>query len=613
MVFATRSIPGSADEPEPNRFPFLSDQEEYGTPMRRSIKVVALSAATSLLAAACGGGGGGGGTSGTSVKTTFQQGETKIVNPSTKQGGTLRFVNSSDVDSMDPGNMYYAHAWNFSRIYARPLVTFKSGPGPATLVPDLATSLGQHSADLRTWTYHLRPGIKYDDGTPVKAQDVKYAVARSNYTPDVLNKGPVYFNLYLDNPNHYKGPYKDKNLDDFKGVTTPDDTTVVFHLKVPFAEFDDLVSIPQTAPVPQAKDTGVNYQQHVVSTGPYKMDSYEPGKSATFSRNPNWDPATDPNRHQLPDKVVYQANVAADEVDNRVLNGQADVDMPGTGVQAAGRARILQDPNLKSRTDDPLTTFIWFIPINTQVKPLDNVACRQAIEYGVDKTLFQGAYGGPTGGDLASTALPPVIAGGEQKFDLYPTPGNKGDIAKAKQALQQCGQPNGFSTKMAFRADRPKEKAAAQATQQSLARVGIKLDLVSYPSNTYTSAQAGSPSFLKKNGIGLATYGWGADFPTGFGYLSQILDGAAIKAAGNSNVGSLSDPTINALFKKVVQEPDATKRAAIYAQISHQAMAQAAILPELYVKSLLYRPANLTNVYVIQGYDMYDYANLGVK
>ena len=64
---------------------------------------------------------------------------------------------------------------------------------------------------------------------------------------------------------------------------------------------------------------------------------------------------------------------------------------------------------------------------------------------------------------------------GGQKFDLYPTPGDKGDVNKAKQELQQCGQPNGFSTTMAFRADRPKEKAVAQATQQSLSRIGIKI------------------------------------------------------------------------------------------------------------------------------------------
>jgi len=568
--------------------------------------------AASMALVACGGGGDDNSADGGGAKTAFNEGIDKIINASDKKGGTLRFVHSSDLDSMDPGNMYYAHAWNFSRLYARPLLTFKSAPGKAEIVPDLATALGEHSADLKTWTYHLKPGLKYDDGTPVTAKDVKYAVARSNYAPDVLNKGPTYFNLYLDNPNGYKGPYKDKNLDHFKGITTPDDQTVVFHLNVPFAELDNLVSIPQTAPVPQAKDTGDSYQQHVVSTGPYKLDNYEPGKSANFSRNPNWDAASDPNRKQLADKIVYEAGVAADEVDNRLLNGQADVDTPGSGVQAAARAKVLTNPDLKSRLDDPLTTFIWYIPLNMTLKPLDNVHCRRAVEYGVDKTLFQAAYGGPTGGDIASTAMPPTIAGGD-KFDLYPTPGNKGDVNKAKQELQQCGQPNGFSTKFSFRADRPKEKAVAQAAQQSLARVGIKLDLVSYPSNTYTSAQIGSPSFMKKNGIGMGTYGWGADFPTGFGYLSQVFDGAAIKQTGNSNISQLDDPAVNGLFNKVVQEPDENKRAQLYGEINHKVMEQAAIVPEIYVKSLLYRPANVTNVYVTEGYDMYDYAVLGVK
>ena len=102
--------------------------------------------------------------------------------------------------------------------------------------------------------------------------------------------------------------------------------------------------------------------------------------------------------------------------------------------------------------------------------------------YAADSTAYQTAYGGPlAGGEIATSLLPPLIPG-YQKLDLYPAGAdNKGDVDKAKAALQACGQPNGFETNIAYRAERPKEKATAESLQQSLARVGIKLTLKPLP------------------------------------------------------------------------------------------------------------------------------------
>ena len=105
--------------------------------------------------------------------------------------------------------------------------------------------------------------------------------------------------------------------------------------------------------------------------------------------------------------------------------------------------------------------------INTKVKPFDNVDCRKAVEYAIDKVSAQNAIGGPIRGDIASTVLPPNIVG-YQKFDNYPTANNSGDVTKAKQELQTCGQPNGFSVGLSARADRPNEIAAATSVQNSL-------------------------------------------------------------------------------------------------------------------------------------------------
>ena len=133
----------------------------------------------------------------------------QIFNPSTKKGGTLTFANSGDWDSLDPADTYYGYSWNFIRLYGRSLVMFKPAPGDAgtELVPDLATGLGEPSDDDKTWTYHLRSGLKFEDGTPITSKDVKYGVERS-LDKTTFPNGPTYFNDFLDLQG-YTGPYKD--------------------------------------------------------------------------------------------------------------------------------------------------------------------------------------------------------------------------------------------------------------------------------------------------------------------------------------------------------------------------------------------------------------------
>jgi peptide/nickel transport system substrate-binding protein len=595
--------------------------------------LAAFGAAGALALAACssgsstsGGSGGGGTTAG------FNAGVTSVVNPSTHKGGTLNFASSAGIpDSADPGNTYYAQMWNLTRLYAMPLTTYKSCPGPCGLqvVPDLATGLGVVSNNGLTWTYHIQPNVHFEDGTLVTSQDVKYAVERT-YDRGKFPLGPSYYPSLLAPQNAtcakamaagkttgcYPGPFVDrsKNLMGLNAVSTPNSTTVVFHLAKPFADFNYVTAIPQSAPVPPNKDTGDNYQLHPISTGPYMFQSYQINKQLTLVPNPHWNPATDPNAKQLPSKIVLTFNVNPNDVDNRLLAGDIQVDLPGTGVQAAARTKILTTPALKASSDNPVSGFEWFMTLNNKVPPLNNLHCRIAIEYAANKTNNQTAYGGPfAGGDIASTAAPPNVVG-QKHFDLYEAttqPG--GDLAKAKAQLKLCGQPNGFTTGITYRSDRPKEVAVATAMQAALARAGIKLTLHGFPTSSYTSNYAGVPNYVHSHDIGIATYGWAPDWPDGYGEFYFIADGHAISPVGNTNLGELNDPLVNSLLAKFATENNASVRNSYTSQIDMQIMKDAAFLPIVYAKALLYRPSNLTNVYVQPFYGMYNYAVLGVK
>ncbi|MGY4389406.1 peptide/nickel transport system substrate-binding protein [Streptomyces sp. TE12347] len=537
-----------------------------------------------------------------------------VVNASDKKGGTVVYEASDTPDSFDPGNTYYGFVFNFSRLYARPLTTFAPAPGAEgnKVVPDLAEGLGVPTDGGATWTYKLRKGVKYSDGSLVTSKDVKYAVERSNFARDVHSNGPNYLAQYLkNNETPYEGPYKDKSDTGLQSIETPDDQTIVFKLKQPFAEFDYLLANPQSAPVPKAKDNGADYVKNIVSSGSYMFESYEHDKQAVLVRNPNWDASTDPLRKQLPEKIVVKLKVNQETIDSNLKAGNTHIDIVGNGVAQQTQTELLtsKDPN----TDNAEGGRLVYMAMNTKVAPFDNVECRKAVQYAIDKVSVQTAFGGPIRGAIASTVLPTDIPG-HVDFNTYKTPDDKGDEAKAKAALTACGQPNGFETTITARNDRAGEVDMATAIQASLKKIGITVKIQQFPAGKYFSDYAGVPKFTEDNKIGLMMMQWGADWPSGFGFLQQVVHGDAISKTGNTNLSQLNDPEINKMLNDNIANTDSAAREKVYGEIDKKVMDQAVIVPLTYFKVLHYRSPKLTNVVSNPAWSgQYDYLNIGLK
>jgi peptide/nickel transport system substrate-binding protein len=586
--------------------------------IKRKRAAVALAAVAALALSACGSGDSGGG-GGSSAPKLDNKALDSAVSPSDTKGGTIKYGLASEWgdSTIDPGETYYGYSWDMLRNFARTLTMFKPAPGKQglELVPDLATDLGKSSDGGKTWTYTLQKGLKFEDGSPITAKDVAYAVLRSTDTT-TFKTAPQYFVSMLDLPEGYDGVYgKFKNADTSKAIETPDDYTIVFHLKEPFAGFDYLAQLPQTAPVPQAKDTGAKYKSHVISSGPYMFDgNFDAATGFKLVRNPNWDAATDPNRKALPDEIDVKTSMDPDDLDNQLIAGTLDVDVAGTGVQPAALPKVLKDKSLMARADNPIAARLWYTSIVPTVKPFDNIDCRKAVMYAMSPTSYQNAYGGKfAGGEVATTVLPPMIPGYED-IDLYGQKKNlNGQADKAKAALKDCGQPDGFETVMGYRAERQKEKATAEAFQDSLGKVGIKLTLKPLPEGDYFSSTCGLPSYLVKNGIGLCTNGWGADWNDGFGFLSQIVDSRVITPTGGSSNLSVMIPEVDAMLDKAAVEPDEAARNKLWGEIDKRVMEEAVIYPGIYAKSVLLRSKNATNVFVNDAFGYYDYTAMGVK
>ena len=138
------------------------------------------------------------------------------------------------------------------------------------------------------------------------------------------------------------------------------------------------------------------------------------------------------------------------------------------------------------------------------------------------------------------------------------------------------------------------------------------MTLKGFPSGSYYTNFGGAPAYVHSHDLGIVSGGWSSDWPNGNGFLYSLADGNSITATGNSNIAELNDPVINNLFTQSNTATGAA-RTAIWSQIDMQAMKDAGFLPEVYAKSLDYRPPNLTNAYIWDQFGMYNYAVLGVK
>ncbi|MGW0201256.1 ABC transporter substrate-binding protein [Nonomuraea sp. NPDC003201] len=527
---------------------------------------------------------------------------TSVADPSARKGGTLRVVSPYELESVDPGNMYTMDSLNLVRLYGRSLTMFRPVPGAAgtQVVPDLAESLGVPGDGGKTWTYRLRQGVKYQDGTPITSEDVKYAILRS--MDPSRNLGSSHFDLMLDLPSGYRGPAKSSSANTDSAIQTPDERTIVFRLKRPYATFDDVVQLPETVPVPKAKDT----QDGVLASGPYKIESVSADKKKlVLTRNDQWAAATDPNRDPLPDR--YEIDYQVTDAEQRLRAGTAEFGPSITSPDAA--AAVLADPALKKRADAPVTASVRMLAINPQVPPFDHVDCRKAVVRALNLKNLARAYGpGTAQSKLPTSLVPPTVAGGR-----WPDPNLKaeGDQQAAKQSLAACGKPSGFTTDYVFR-DLPSEKQMAEVVQHDLGEIGIDVKLRQVSTLEFHKSYGGNPGQLKRQGIGLIPKSWAPDWPDPDSFLSSIADSRQITDTYSFNV-SVRVKAIDDLMDRARAELDAGKRADLWTEVEQKLADEAVLVPLVWISPLLLRGQNAANVHVSPVYDNYDLLTMGVR
>ncbi|MGY3319066.1 ABC transporter substrate-binding protein [Arthrobacter sp. TE12232] len=409
-----------------------------------------------------------------------------VVKPGfTTKGGNINILMSSDFQTLDPGNSNYVQTANVGQLYYRTLTMAKETAGqPPTIVPDLATDTGKVSADGLTWTFTLRDGVKFEDGRPITSADVKYGIERT-FAQDVYTQAPQELNSALD-AGGYKGPYKDPSAV-LEAVETPDQRTVVFHLKKPFAEFPALASRSNTAPVPQDKDTKLDYTNHPVSSGPYMVESYNRGKSLKLVRNPHWDPATDPNRTALPDTFNFSLSTSQATISQQLL-ANADtnaITLDSNGALQTSDSAKLADAQVKDRVASGLLGCNDVLSLNTQ--KITDPDVRKAIALALDRQSILVQYGGRRFGELTQTPLNDKMRGYVAQ-ELEIDPSGKPKLDEAKKLLEGKTYPKTLT--FGYANNRDAYKNTGTVVQENLKALGIDVQLVPIPAPNYYSVMA---------------------------------------------------------------------------------------------------------------------------
>jgi ABC-type transport system substrate-binding protein len=609
------------------------------------------------VVAACGGGGGGtpSGTPGNPFDPANFSPPWLDANinatGSPVNGGTLTVVGTIDVSAaLDTGGEYETIGANAERVFARQLLTYPASKSLATaesLVPDAATALPTISSDGLTYTFTLRSGVMWNTQTPRAVTSKDYVIGLKRLCDPTLapNGNPGYYVATIAGYGDFCTPFMNMdpgisaaaratyiNSHDITGVTTPDSSTIVFKLTAPASDFVNLIAEPfvSAVPVEELQFVPLTVGNPIFSDGPFQVvgcnttntaanfnncTGYDPGHSITFEHNPAWSQSTDPNRHNYVDKIVIKEDLADESaVQQQIAAGTADVQW-NTTVPTSNLAS-LESPTWNPQfgsypapgTTNPYLVFNVQSPNNNGA--LGNPAVRQALEYALDKTAIGKIYGGPD----FNQPLDQVIGPGAQgyvPFNLYPTPGHKGDPDKCKSMLAAAGVTN-LTLKDYYR-DNGKHPAIYQEVLTDFGKCGVTVVGTKIHSGYYGSKGIGvkTKNDLKLGNWDITEPGWIPDWfgpANGRAILPDLFDGA-LNFPG-TDWGGYDNPAVDSLINQALAAPSLSQASDLWHQADMKVMQDAAFIPFQAQLTPLFRSAHVHGAYAIPFTEAYDWTQI---
>jgi peptide/nickel transport system substrate-binding protein len=495
------------------------------------------------------------------------------------RGGTLTSITSSidAPDTIDP-------AASTSPNVAPPqlfgltndgLVTLNHAPGPARarLVPDLALALPAPASHGRSYTFHLRPGIRYSTGAPVRPSDVTHSFERLF---QLGSSGTAYYQAINGTAACLKAPAA---CDLSRGIVADDRTgTVTFRLTRPDPDFLYKLTLAYADVLP-ASTPDRQARSPLPATGPYMITRYTPGRGLLLARNPHfqeWSAAAQPSGY--PDHILIRLGLPAAQAAAQIAHGEGDF-MPNLG-QIPGDATYFLHHRHQLRINPFMVTGFMFLNVNTP--PFNQLRVRQAVNLALNRRQIVNGYGGPLAAQPACQILPPQLTGYHRYCPYTRGPTADGrwhqpDLARARRLVAASGTTG---TKVTVW-NTPAPQAAVDETRETvtaLRKLGYHASLRLLPDSTYFSYTNDS-----RNRAQIIDGGWSADYPSADDFIGKLTCSYFTPRNGQAttDASEFCDPAFDKQVARAaaLQGTDPPAAAALWARLDRQLTNLAIWLP----------------------------------
>src|SRR5829696_3597164 len=522
---------------------------------RRAL-VLLLAALSMSVIAACGGddddgdGGGGGGGGGEA-----------------KNGGSITISQTSQPDFMDPALTYTVNGIEPLWLVYTPLLTYpRTGDAvkDSLVIPGLAEDVPTISEDGKTYELTLRKGLKYSDGSPVKASDFEHSVGR------VLNleSGGSAFYLGINGAQDYIDAGKCDG--DIKGITADDDTgKITVKLDAPDGSFTNVLAMWFVGLVPGDTPCKNLTENPPPGVGPYKVTESVPNRQFVMEKNANWpDLGADlPAGHV--DKITTKIIKSAQRQAQDVISGELDYmqDPPPADIKPEVKAKY------SDRYEEITTASTYYFFMNTRVPPFDDPKVREAVNWGVDKPGLARLFAGEV--TPGCSFLPPGVPGYDKAIDVedcpWGNPNEPPDLEKARALIKEAGV-DGTDVTVYGNNDDPSDKVT-EAYADMLNKMGLDAQPKIIDGGVYFLTIGNQKT---KAQTGFAN--WFQDFPHPKNFMF-LVDGKSIQPTNNQNFGNVDDPEITKGIAELNKEPDLTKAEDQWKDLNKKLVERAWIVP----------------------------------
>jgi len=471
-----------------------------------------------------------------------------------KEGGILNATYASFPDYMDPQLSYTAEGWTAMGEVYIPLLTYKHGEGAegSEVVAGLAKEMPKLSNGGKTYTLFLRPGLKYSDGTPVKASDFPYAIERLFK----VNSGGSPFYTSIVGAEKFA----ETKTGGIPGIKTNDKTgEIKIELEKPRGTFPFELALMFAAPVPKGTPNEDLSANPPPGTGPYMITKSQPGRGWEYERNPYWAKANSKAMPEYPTGLIDGAKITIVRNPQTQVNDieQGKYDWMQNPPPADRYTEVKEKyEGTQFKVEPTISTYYFWM--NTTKPPFNDVKVRQAVNYAIDPAALERIYSGQIKG--THQILPPGMPG-YKKFDPYPH-----SMEKAKEMLKEAN-PSDMNITVWTDTESPNNEAG-EYYEGVLKELGFNTKLKIINADNYFTVIGNQSTPDLDTGWS----DWFEDYPHPNDFFQPLLAGESILQTNNGNFANIDEPSLNKETAKLGEEELGPEQEEKYAELDKKYM-----------------------------------------